>query len=99
MRVMSSGFLVRLREIRRPDRLLMLDPEQRLARLGVVLELHLRNRLGHVEQHRPESRQATSGDPQQNLRPGIGREAHEKPVFLRLVLDFELVQSHGVDPV
>jgi hypothetical protein len=96
MRVTSSGsvpsgrsrLFVRLGEIRLLDRLLVLEPEQRLARLGIVLELHFGHRLRHVKQYGPEPHNAPPGQPQQHLRPGVGGETHQEPVFFRPILDF-----------
>ena len=94
-RPLALRFLVGLGEVRLPDRLLVLEAEQRALRLGVLLQGDLGRRLGHVEQQRPQPLDAAAREPDEHLAAAVGREPHQQPVVLGDELDLELMETHS----
>ena len=88
--------LERLGEIRALDGLLVLDAEQRLARLGAGLHLDPRaGLLGELDQQRPEELHEAARNPHAHLRPVVRGHEHQEPILLGIEIDLQLVQLHG----
>ena len=94
-RPLALRFLVRLGEVRLPDRFLVLEAEQGALRLGVLLQRYVRRRLGHVEEQRPEPLDAAAREPDEHFAAAVGGEPHQQPVVLGDELDLELMETHS----
>src|SRR5919201_2581318 len=88
--------IVGLAEVGSRDGVLVLEAEERLARVGVRLRADARARfLGELDEQRPEQLHEAPREREAQLHRLAGRDQHDQAVLLRVVLDLKLVKLHG----
>src|SRR5436190_23994872 len=92
----GAAGVVGFAEVGLRHRVLVLETEQRLARLGIGLRANARARLlGKLHQQRPEKLDEAPRERKTQLDRLAGGHLHDQPVLLGFVLDLELMQPHG----
>src|SRR5690348_11866120 len=87
--------VIGLAEVGPRHRVLVLEPEERLARFRIRLRTDARARLlGELDEERPEELHEAARERKAQLHRLARRDEHDQAVLLGVVLDLQLMQFH-----